>query len=481
MTTPVSITLNSSPDHVVVRELLYISKKGLSNSDYIALKTNNTLVNPFSREITNLYRDYRDYIGVPLYSVAGLRKLGVPVRDERAVGASITFDTKSELRDGQIPVVEDFKKYIAKGASGFVIKAPTAWGKTRVGIELTKIVGKTALIVVHNSSLLLQWRERFLEHSSLTEDDIGTIGDGKVDVVGKKVVIALVHTAVKPHVIEAYRDHFGLMLCDEVDRSVPPATYETAVASYRVKIRIGVSATLKRQDLRHIIFQKHFQQIFLEGGFQDGHEKVVQKVIIHNYPNTSGSILRVKDVKMFKALYCTRIAHNQERNALIASYLISSYNTKRKSLMLSDRTIQLSFVREILIKRGIPAEHIAFHADQVTTTAGVKFKVSKEERARAINEAPIILGTYRSMEAGTDIKTLAMLVMATPMKEVTQTKGRNERPAKKSCPVLVDLVDTFYDRAVSWCNSRLSVYKNESLPTKVVMAATRPFEAVRKW
>lgn len=90
-----------------------------------------------------------------------------------------------------------------------------------------------------------------------------------------------------------------------------------------------------------------------------------------------------------------------------------------------------------------------------------------------------MLGTYHMMEAGTDIPELALMILGTPLKLVTQTKGRTERPAEKETPVLVDIVDSAYEKAESWFRHRHQVYVNDAMPVKVVEACSRPFEAIK--
>ena len=121
------LVLKKYPDHVIVRDLLYFPKKQLGRDDYRLLKSSNMLKDPFSKEVISLFSEFDDYIGVPLYSVTGIKKAEVRVVDKRATGHNISFNTKTTLKDGQTQVAEDFQKYLSKGASGFVLKAPTAW------------------------------------------------------------------------------------------------------------------------------------------------------------------------------------------------------------------------------------------------------------------------------------------------------------------------------------------------------------------
>lgn len=421
------VSLTSRPGKVIVKELLWISKAGLSAYDYRELVKDNTIINPFTQDTVTLYQETPVYIKVPLYSVSGVVKNAQSIEDKRTTGLSTNFKTTSTLRDGQITVIEAFKHNIAKGASGFLINAPTAWGKTRACIEIASIVGRTTLVVVHTTSLLKQWKERILQHTTLKEDDIGIIADGKTFTKAAFITIGLVHTLGKLSIVEQCKHYFGLIIFDEVDRSLPPDTFSSVAETYYPKIRVGVSATLTRQDKKHIIFEKHLKQILLEGKFSKEHKRVQQRVIVHRYPRSSGTINEYKLLAtQYKGRLCTLLAHNKERNNILASYAISGYNSGRKTCIISDRTVQLYKIRNILgMVAGIPEKHIGYYCDSLMEGA-VKRSVSAAEKAHAIEEARIMLGTYHMMEAGTDIPELA-LILGTPLKLVTQTKGRTEK------------------------------------------------------
>ena len=474
------LRLTSRPKKIIAKEMLFISKEGLSSYDYSCLVQDNTVMNPFTKESISLYKETPAFIKVPLYSVLGVVKSAEVFEDHRSKGTAVSFKTTTKLRDGQVPVIHDFKKGLEKGVSGFIINAPTAWGKTRACIEMSSIAQTTTLVVVHTTSLLKQWKERLIQHSELTESDIGTIANGKADFYGKKVTIGLVHTLGKINIYEQCRDYFGCIIFDEVDRSVPPETFSSVAEVFCPHIRIGVSATLTRQDEKHIIFQKHIGQIKLVGTFTEGHEKVQQKVIVHKYPRSSGRVYGNNlSATALKGSLCTLLANNQERNALLASYAISGYNTGRKTCIISDRTVQLFYIRQLLVKAGIPDSDIGYYCDTVME-GSIQRKVSAVEKQHALDDAKIILGTYRMMEAGTDIATLALMILGTPLKLVTQTKGRTERPAEKAQPVLVDIVDTAYDKAVKWFAHREQVYVADNMPIKVVQAYSRPNEVLKK-
>ena len=473
------IKLTSRPEKIIAREMLYITKAGLSDYDYRALVNDNMLIDPFTKEGIALYKETPTFVKVPLYSVQGVKAQAVVFEDLRSAGTPITFQTTSTLRDGQIPVVLAFKDNLRKGASGFIINAPTAWGKTRAGIEMAKIVGATTLIVVHTTSLLKQWKDRILQHTDLTDNDIGIIADGKTSHEGKAITIGLVHTLGKASVVERCRDYFGFVLFDEVDRSLPPDTFSSVAENYYPKIRAGISATLTRQDKKHIVFEKHLKQILLIGEFSKEHKRVQQKVIVHRYPVSSG-VIKGNNISatQFKGRLCTLLAHNRQRNEILASYAVSGYNSGRKTCIISDRTIQLYKIKNILTAVGIPEEHIGYYCDSLMEGA-VKRSVSEAEKVHAAKKARIMLGTYRMMEAGTDIPDLALMILGTPLKFVTQTKGRTERPFEKAAPVLVDVVDVAYERAVFWFEHRLQVYVQDNMPVKVVEATSRVFAPIK--
>jgi hypothetical protein len=117
----------------------------------------------------------------------------------------------------------------------------------------------------------------------------------------------------------------------------------------------------------------------------------------------------------------------------------------------------------------------------------------KQKHLQETEEKQIVLATYAMAAEALDIKTLSVLVMATPKTDITQSIGRILR-VKHANPVVVDVVDrhdvfqnqwkqrkTFYRK----CNYRIrqissKVYQGMSLNWEEDTTWTRVFDPKQK-
>ncbi len=167
---------------------------------------------------------------------------GYPVKDDRDLdaGADLDVELTVELRDYQREWVDRFLDQKAG-----VLVGPSGSGKTVAGIGALAAIGGETLILVPSRELASQWRERLLEHTTLSPDQIGEYHGGRKNV--RPVTIATYQTAG----MDRHRSLFdtrrwGLILYDEVHH-IPSRVYRRS-ADLQAKHRLGLSATPVRED-----------------------------------------------------------------------------------------------------------------------------------------------------------------------------------------------------------------------------------------
>jgi superfamily II DNA or RNA helicase len=330
-----------------------------------------------------------------------------------------------------------------------------------MGIKMLSILQRSALIVVPKSDLVEQWSARLMEYTNVRRDQIGYAGDGKCDWEGKDIVIGLIHTVAMNRWGKDFRKYFGVVLFDECDSSIPPATFSPAVSMFSAKYRIGMTASATRTDGMHKVFEEHLCQ----------HRLVCKKsktmaptVIMHYYHGSSGIIPEFIEAAMSRrGILISKLASNPERNKLIAAYAQKSYERARPTLVISDRKEQLKALWDLLVcTHNIPKSEIGYY---VRTLDGKTIK--KKDKERIANDCTIILGTYGMIRRGTDIQRLSTLILATPQSDLRQTQGRIERFLEgKQKPIVVDIVDSFYRECILSSRQRLKHYKYNGLTIK---------------
>jgi DNA excision repair protein ERCC-3 len=140
-----------------------------------------------------------------------------------------------------------------RGGSGVVVLPPGA-GKTVVGLVAMSLVGQSALILTTNRTSVSQWHRELLKKTGVQEHQIAEYtGDSKaIGPVTLSTYQMLTHRPEKdggfPHLRLFAEREWGLIIYDEVH--LLPAPVFRATAEIQAKRRLGLTATLVREDGR---------------------------------------------------------------------------------------------------------------------------------------------------------------------------------------------------------------------------------------
>ncbi|MBX3729613.1 MAG: helicase-associated domain-containing protein [Candidatus Sumerlaeia bacterium] len=139
----------------------------------------------------------------------------------------------------------------ARGGSG-VLVLPCGAGKTVIGIATLARVGQRTLILTTNITALRQWISELLDKTTLTPDDIGEYSGEKKDIRPVTVSTYQLMTYRKSksedfvHMELFNNENWGLIVYDEVH--MLPAPVFRSVANIQARRRLGLTATLVRED-----------------------------------------------------------------------------------------------------------------------------------------------------------------------------------------------------------------------------------------
>ena len=156
------------------------------------------------------------------------------------------------LRDYQKNAVDAFHAEGGDSGGSGVIVLPCGAGKTIVGIAAMARVGMRTLILCTNVTSIHQWKREILEKSTLTSDEIGEYSGERKEI--RPVTLAtyqiLTWRAKKDdpfvHFALFDQENWGLVIYDEVH--LLPAPVFRAVAHLQARRRLGLTATLVRED-----------------------------------------------------------------------------------------------------------------------------------------------------------------------------------------------------------------------------------------
>ncbi len=137
------------------------------------------------------------------------------------------------------------------GGAG-VLVLPCGAGKTVIGIGCMERLKTHTLVLTTNVTAVKQWKQELLDKTSLTEDQIGLYTGDTKEI--RPVTIATYQILTYRKTKESPFEHFklfeaanwGLVIYDEVH--MLPAPVFRAVAELQAKRRLGLTATLVRED-----------------------------------------------------------------------------------------------------------------------------------------------------------------------------------------------------------------------------------------
>ena len=193
-----------------------------------------------------------------------LTKLGFPVEDLAgyADGAPLDIELRETCLGGRPFALRKYQQesvdafYLNgsnRGGSGVVV-LPCGAGKTVVAIGAIAAIKTHTLILATNTVALRQWKQELLDKTNLRDEDVGEYSGDEKTV--RPVTIATYQVLTYRKTKDSPFIHFdifdkgqwGLIVYDEVHTL--PAPVFRATAAIQAKRRLGLTATLIREDAR---------------------------------------------------------------------------------------------------------------------------------------------------------------------------------------------------------------------------------------
>lgn len=322
-----------------------------------------------------------------------------------------------------------------------ILQAPTASGKTQIGIALAARTRRKTLWLTHTKDLLNQSKRRAEKY--MNADLTGTITEGKVD-IGEAITFATIQTMCRLD-LSQYQDIWDVVIVDECHRvsGTPTAVtqFSKVLNSLRAKHKYGLSATVHRSDgmiratyalLGGVVYTVP-KEFVADRIMQVGIRPISTGITMsRNCLNSDGTLNYTKLINY--------LCDNETRNKLISEKIAADH--KHPSLILSDRLAHLQAIKDLL------PEDLQDKA--VMVSGKMTTKKGKQEREQAIEqmrsgEKKYLFATYSLAKEGLDIPCLERLYITTPQKDyavVTQSIGRIARTCEgKKSPICVDFVD----------------------------------------
>lgn len=161
---------------------------------------------------------------------------------------NILIDNKEvhlTLREYQQKALDN---WIKVGKRGCVV-LPTGAGKTIIGVRAIEIVNSASIVIVPTIDLMDQWTSVISKYFPGTK--VGNLGGGIDDI--EPITVSTYDSAYLR--ASALGNKFALMIFDEVHHLAAPG-YRTIAEQFASPFRLGLTATIEREDDLHKDFPK---------------------------------------------------------------------------------------------------------------------------------------------------------------------------------------------------------------------------------
>lgn len=388
------------------------------------------------------YKEDDEWFGIPRNYYSTLPEY----IDKRVTGNTVNIEFNGELRQQQQHVIEQWQELYNKEVTDTIINTDTGSGKTILALKIASILKVPFLVIVPREGLLGQWATRILEFTNIKNGQIGYCQQTRCEYQSKLATIGMVHSICKDMYSEAFKNYYGLVIVDELDK-VGATTFSAIAGMFPAKYKCGLTATLDRADKRENAYFYHFSQniITTKKSYQPK-----PKVALYRTNCWSGKIpYWCRKSIQRRAWVISNLAANTERNELLAHFANILVQKGLRTLVIGDRIAQLEQIEKIL-----------FHKYDI---GGVGLYISNTKPRKKewlLNDANCILATTKMLDVGMDSDTLRGLVFATPTSDVRQIVGRIRRENDAlPDPIVVDLVDMKYGNCTGWAKKRLQWYQ----------------------
>lgn len=338
------------------------------------------------------------------------------------------------LRPDQEEAVAALSEYLFHRMDG-ILSLPCGRGKTVVALHGWTQLEQPGLAVVPTLQLAEQWKERILQFTDLQESDIGMVGGGHLT-HEKPFVISTIHSLAKRRLPPEFYSRFGVVFFDEVHRLGAP--YFSQVASKIDAVRIGLSATWRRNDGMEALFQLHVGDVF----YEDRERQLTPEVWFLETP----ARINLSRYRMWRssrgelnfARIITALSRDPARTMHTLNIIEEAFTDNRKILVLGDRKEQLFSMGETLASR-VGAENVGLCVGSLNGRT-----MQQEQRQTALTRG-IILATSQLVKEGLDQADIDTVLILNPQSNSTfseQASGRILRAHRnKKAPVVLVLWD----------------------------------------
>ncbi|MCH5228181.1 MAG: DEAD/DEAH box helicase, partial [Muribaculaceae bacterium] len=330
----------------------------------------------------------------------------VELDDKSNPGISIEVSFKGELYPEQKLALEKLTKYNCG-----TLHASTAFGKTVTAAAIIAKKKVNTLILVHNKSLLQQWRTRldeFLETNFQPAETRERRGRRKKfqqfgglssdeNTLNGKIDIVLIQSSMEDNEVKPFVRNYGMVIVDECHH-VPAVSFEQVLKGINARYVYGLTATPIRKDGHQPIIFMYCGEIRHKGESKPSSEADnFERLLIPRF--TGHRNFEAKEDNF--TLLVEKLSKDEARNQLIIEDVEKNLKEDRTPLILTDRTEHVEVLAE-------QCKNICPNVIKLVGNVSVKEKKLQMDRLNSIssNEPLVIVATGKYIGEGFDFARL---------------------------------------------------------------------------
>jgi len=336
---------------------------------------------------------------------------------------------------------DDYYGFEIDGNHRFVLGDHTVTHNTVMALKIVSLIQKKTLILVHKEFLMNQWIERIEEF--LPGARVGKIQASTCDIENKDIVIGMIQTMYNKVFPQEVYSQFGLTIIDEVHR-IGSEEFSKTLLKTITPYMLGISATVERKDkLTKLLY------MFIGPKIHSMLRKQEDTVLVRGieFVTNDSDFNEVEYDFRGQPKYSTMIskicAYGPRSDFIVKAIRdLLRENPGAQIMVLAHNRSLLTYMYESINATTITLAHVnGGLTGGLSPVAGFYVGGMKQKDLQATESKQIVLATYAMAAEALDIKTLSILLMATPKTDITQSVGRILR-VKHANPIIVDIIDS---------------------------------------
>ena len=384
------------------------------------------------------YLGYRVHV---VFETPPKKTLGIPIKENMEYEISVV---KTH--------VDDYYGFTIDGNRRFVLGDFTVTHNTVMALKIISNIQKKTLILVHKEFLMNQWIERIKEFTPSAQ--IGRIQAQICDIENKDIVLGMIQTMYNKEFPQEIYDTFGLTVIDEVHR-IGSEEFSKTLLKVVTPYMLGISATVERKDkLTKLLYMFIGPKIYCEQRSNE-HEVCVRSICYETRDDEFNTIEYDFRGNVKYSTMISKLCGFGPRSDFIISVIRNTLTENPESQMMI-----LAHNKNLLTYLHDKIEH------EKIASVGYYIGGMKQSELEKTESKQIVIATYAMAAEALDIKTLSILLMATPKTDITQSVGRILR-MKHDNPLVIDIVDS-HECFQNQFNTRKRFYKKSEYVIKQI-------------